>query len=45
MRNRAENMRRYHDIVQQMGSGPVIAMEIRQENAVDTFRKLVRRNS
>merc|ERR550537_1024520 len=31
----------YHDTVQQMCSGPVIAMEIRQENAVDTFRKLV----
>merc|ERR1711939_936593 len=31
----------YHDIVQQMWAGPVIAMEIRQENAVETFRKLV----
>jgi len=31
----------YHDIVQQMCAGPVIAMEIRQEGAVDTFRKLV----
>jgi nucleoside-diphosphate kinase len=31
----------YHDIVKQMCSGPVIAMEVRQENAVDTFRNLV----
>merc|ERR1719235_1555779 len=28
----------FHDIVQQMCAGPVIAMEIRQENAVETFR-------
>merc|ERR1719359_1719370 len=27
-----------HDIVMQMCSGPVIAMEVRQENAVDAFR-------
>jgi nucleoside-diphosphate kinase len=31
----------YHDIVEQMCAGPVVAMEIRQENAVETFRKLV----
>merc|ERR1719335_822588 len=31
----------YHDIVKQMCSGPVIAMEVRQENAVDAFRALV----
>lgn len=31
----------YHDIVKQMCSGPVIAMEVRQENAVDAFRQLV----
>merc|ERR1719217_986171 len=27
--------------IKQTGAGPVIAMEIRQENAVETFRKLV----
>ena len=32
---------RYHDIVKQMCSGPVIAMEVRQENAVDAYRALV----
>jgi len=31
----------YHDIVKQMCSGPVIAMEVRQENAVDAYRALV----
>merc|ERR1719359_1737542 len=31
----------YHDIVEQMCAGPVVAMEIRQENAVETFHKLV----
>ena len=29
--------------MEQMCAGPVVAMEIRQENAVETFRKLVRR--
>jgi len=31
----------YHDVVTQMCAGPVIAMEVRQENAVDSFRQLV----
>merc|ERR1712099_214816 len=31
----------YHDAVEELGSGPVVAIEVRQENAVDSFRKLV----
>lgn len=30
----------YHDLIKQMTSGPVIVLEIRQENAVDAFRAL-----
>lgn len=29
----------YHDVVQEMSSGPVIVMEVRQENAVESFRE------
>jgi len=31
----------YHDVVCELASGPVVAMEVRQENAVEYFRKLV----
>lgn len=31
----------YHDMVDQLCSGPCLVMEVRQENAVDAFRKLV----
>merc|ERR1712032_320877 len=31
----------YHDMVKQLCSGPIIVMEMRQENAVDSFRAIV----
>ncbi|CAD7941764.1 unnamed protein product [Amoebophrya sp. A120] len=31
----------YHDLVEELASGPALVMEIRQENAVESFRKLV----
>ncbi len=31
---------RYHDVVEELSSGPVVAMEVRQEDAVNSFRKL-----
>lgn len=31
----------YHDMVEQMCAGPAVVMEIRQEDAVNAFRKLV----
>eukprot|EP00391_Amoebophrya_sp_Ameob2_P009693 CAMPEP_0178985412 /NCGR_PEP_ID=MMETSP0795-20121207/2138_1 /TAXON_ID=88552 /ORGANISM="Amoebophrya sp., Strain Ameob2" /LENGTH=372 /DNA_ID=CAMNT_0020676367 /DNA_START=136 /DNA_END=1254 /DNA_ORIENTATION=- len=31
----------YHDLVEELAAGPALVMEIRQENAVDTFRNLV----
>lgn len=31
---------RYHDIVEHMSSGPSLVMEVRQENAVDGFRRI-----
>ena len=32
---------RYHDAVEELSAGPVLALEVRQKDAVETFRKLV----